>query len=592
MRFRSREAAAGRVFAVSGVNTLSFGIAASEQTREGLLGFAVERIDRPSGQGRFMRGFKVFPSVIPAPAEGLEVSTLDHPVQSFVWDDFTASPGHDYVYRFHPMKGQPGRLRRQGRPLSITVRTEPLVTTGAHDVFFNRGVASSQAYSRLFGTARIDDLQPDKRAAALAWLSRDLDEAIVRFVESCQPGDRLLGCFYEFRYAPVAETLKVAAIRGVDVALIVDAKVNEYTDKNGHFHESYPRADNLQLVDRSGLHDRVRLRQARPSAIAHNKFMVRVAGGRPIEVWTGSTNLSLGGIHGQTNVGHWVRDRSTAESFARYWQLLADDPGGLAADTAKEKARKNTAFKDAVRAVSPVPPDLTQVPAGITAVFSPQPDTGALTAYARLLDAARQQACITLAFGINPAFKELLKDNTPQSQLVFMLLEKKDAPSRGSTTPFIRINATNNTYKAWGSFLNNPVYQWTRETNPLLLGLNEHVGYIHSKFMLIDPLGADPIVVTGSANFSADSAKENDENMLLVRGSPRVADIYYTEFNRLFNHYYYRSVVEQLRRGRPQPGQPSAFLDETPGWQAKYAPGAFRAKRLQLYTTMTGTRTL
>jgi phosphatidylserine/phosphatidylglycerophosphate/cardiolipin synthase-like enzyme len=110
--------------------------------------------------------------------------------------------------------------------------------------------------------------------------------------------------------------------------------------------------------------------------------------------------------------------------------------------------------------------------------------------------------------------------------------------------------------------------------------------------MLIDPLGADPIVVTGSANFSADSAKENDENMLLIRGSPRVADIYYTEFNRLFNHYYYRSVVEQLRRGRPQPGQPSAFLDETIGWQAKYAPGAFRAKRLQLYTTMTGTRTL
>ena len=592
MRFRSRQAAAGRVFAVSGVNTVSFGVIASEQTKEGLLGFAVERIDRPSGAARFMPGFKVFASVIPAPAEGLQVSTFDHPVQSFVWDDFTARPKCEYVYRFHPIKGRSGSLDRRSRPLSITVRTEPLFTDGTHDVFFNRGVASSQAYSRRFGSDPIDELQPDRRAAALTWLSRDLDDAIVRFIESCQPGDRLLGCFYEFRYAPIADKLKAAVTRGVDVALIVDAKVNEYTDKDGVFHESFPRTKNLELIAESGLGDQVTHREARPSTIAHNKFMVRIAGGRPAEVWTGSTNLSLGGIHGQTNVGHWVRDPSTAEQFARYWQLLADDPGGLAADTAREKIRKNRTFKDAVHELSPVPADLTQVPAGVTAVFSPQPDDAALNAYAQLLDAARNQACITLAFGINPAFKELLKNNTPQSQLVFMLLEKKDLPRRGSATPFVRINAANNTYKAWGSFLDNPVYQWVRETNALQLRLNQHVAYVHSKFMLIDPLGSDPIVVTGSANFSADSAKENDENMLLIRGAPRVADIYYTEFNRLFNHYYFRSVVEQLGRNRPLPSQPSVFLDETPGWQTKYTPGAFRAKRLQLYTTMSGARTL
>jgi hypothetical protein len=36
----------------------------------------------------------------------------------------------------------------------------------------------------------------------------------------------------------------------------------------------------------------------------------------------------------------------------------------------------------------------------------------------------------------------------------------------------------------------------------------------------------------------------------------------------------------------------SLFLDETPGWQTKYEPGKLRAKRLALYTTMTGTETL
>jgi phosphatidylserine/phosphatidylglycerophosphate/cardiolipin synthase-like enzyme len=178
---------------------------------------------------------------------------------------------------------------------------------------------------------------------------------------------------------------------------------------------------------------------------------------------------------------------------------------------------------------------------------------------------------------------------------VFMLLEKRDRPRRGSEASFVRINASNNVYQAWGSFLEDPVYQWARETNAGLLGLNSHVSYVHSKFMLIDPLGADPMVITGSANFSVDSTKENDENMLIVRGDQRVADIYLTEFNRLFNHYYFRSVTEATSRAPrrtgvagPTRGEPSLFLDETDGWLRKYAPGTLRAKRLRLYVEMAG----
>ena len=74
------------------------------------------------------------------------------------------------------------------------------------------------------------------------------------------------------------------------------------------------------------------------------------------------------------------------------------------------------------------------------------------------------------------------------------------------------------------------------------------MSYIHSKFLLMDPLGSDPIVVTGSANFSDASTNDNDENMLVIRGNRRVADIYFTEFNRLFNHYYFRAVQERTRR--------------------------------------------
>jgi len=63
----------------------------------------------------------------------------------------------------------------------------------------------------------------------------------------------------------------------------------------------------------------------------------------------------------------------------------------------------------------------------------------------------------------------------------------------------------------------------------------------------MDPRGKDPIVVTGSANFSTASTNDNDENMLAILGNRRVADIYFTEFNRLFYHYYFRSIQEKTR---------------------------------------------
>ncbi|MGH3774135.1 MAG: hypothetical protein ACRDRR_00130 [Pseudonocardiaceae bacterium] len=53
MRFQSVDAA-DRIFAVCGLNTISFGIVAGEATKAGLLGFAVERIDRADDEDFFM----------------------------------------------------------------------------------------------------------------------------------------------------------------------------------------------------------------------------------------------------------------------------------------------------------------------------------------------------------------------------------------------------------------------------------------------------------------------------------------------------------------------------------------------------------
>ena len=603
MHFVSREVDGYKIFAVTGTNTVSFAIDFDDADTTGLLGFAVEREDPTEKQRYFMYGMKVFPSVIPYPDEKTTVTTYDHPVQSFVWDDFTAKDGRRYTYWFYPLKGAPRNLDRSATPIEITVETEALFTKGEHDIFFNRGVASSQAYNRRFNNKAPDKQPtPKKRDEALEWLSRRLDDAILAFIKNAKAGDTLLGAFYEFRYEPVVAELKRAVERGVDVRLVLDGKDNSSVDKKtGKPIKAFPRDANREMVAQVGLPATTiaRWREKNPANIQHNKFMVLVRGDEPKEVWTGSTNLSNGGIHGQTNVGHWVRNADVAREFAAYWAVLEKDLGSEKGDTNTEAKKKKAAGRKAVMDLGTIPARIDEIGPGSSTIFSPRSGSGVNEMYAATLDSAPSLGAITLAFGVNKTFKSAFADNTFKDPVLFLLLEKRDLPKKNSKTPFIPLTAKQNVYQAWGSYFRGPLYQWTRETNARILGLNEHVSYIHSKFMLRDPLGGDPLVVTGSANFSDPSVNDNDENMLLIRGNERVADIYFTEFNRLYNHYYFRSVQEALSGGKKPEANASAdasaslFLKEKASeWLVKYKPGTLRWKRVQAYKRMANTRTL
>ncbi|HAJ60461.1 MAG TPA: hypothetical protein DCP31_15335 [Cyanobacteria bacterium UBA8543] len=595
MRFKSIQVGGYRIFAVTGTNSVSFAIDFTKAKTQGLLGFAVERHDKEEDEQYFLYGFKFFRSVFAVPTPDILVSTRDHPVQSFVYDDFTAKPGRTYTYYFYPIKGKPKNLDRSAEPIPITIETEPAFSKLEHDIFFNRGVASSQAYQRRFGNRSPEQLrkagEAQKAKDALDWLSRDLDDAMLRFIDQAETGDTLLGCFYEFRYEPVIEALRAAVERKVTLKLIVDAKENQTSDK-----KAFPREENLQQIKQAGLKigTQVLLREARKNEIQHNKFMVLLKGSSkdPSAVWTGSTNLSIGGIHGQTNVGHWIRNADVAAKFKSYWDLLADDPGAQIGDTPAETRRKNNQLRQAVAAIDASPSEWRDFPTGFTPIFSPRAGLKILEMYANLLDEAESLACITLAFGVNKLFKERLIDNTHRNALTFFLLEREDKPDKDNPDTFIRLSAQNNTYMAFGSYLKEPIHQWAKEASAKILGLNQHVSFIHSKFLLKDPLGDDPIVVTGSANFSAASTNDNDENMVVIRGNQRVADIYFTEFNRLFSHYYFRSVQSRLNQSDRPKNTPSLFLEESDQWLDKYSLVSLKRKRVEVFVKMADAQTL
>jgi phosphatidylserine/phosphatidylglycerophosphate/cardiolipin synthase-like enzyme len=98
--------------------------------------------------------------------------------------------------------------------------------------------------------------------------------------------------------------------------------------------------------------------------------------------------------------------------------------------------------------------------------------------------------------------------------------------------------------------------------------------------MLVDPLSADPIIVTGSANFSDASVRDNDENMLLIRGDQKAADIYLTEYFRLWNHYAFREWAACQKD--PSAASPRHLVEDD-GWRNVYYGNTDRSRQRRIF---------
>ena len=200
MRFKSAKTGPYQVLAVSGTNTISFAISADKAGTKGLLGFAVERSD-PGGEAGLLRlrlqGLSLADPQARREDQGqdlapsgpeLRVGRLHRQARPQVRVRLPSAQGRAQEARPHA----PSRSRSACGPSRCSRTLE-------HDIFFNRGVASSQAYTREFGNKRPDELKGAKRPGGQEWLSRELDEAILKFIADAAKGDTLLCCFYEFR---------------------------------------------------------------------------------------------------------------------------------------------------------------------------------------------------------------------------------------------------------------------------------------------------------------------------------------------------------------------------------------------------------
>jgi len=534
---RERELGEVVVQAVSGTHVVIFGMNMEQSGTSGLLGFAIQREELvQNGEVEWLRSSKSFPSIQPTTAH-TKLRSIDAPFQAFQWADYTVSPGRDYRYRIFPMTGQPGSLQA-GDPTVVDISTE--VSAGAvHSVYFNRAAIASQAYSGRFGPNHPEDVGGE----AFEWLARDLLSGMLVFVaRAADERFALHAAIYETRYKPVLEALRQAHLRGAHVRIIYDARPQDAER-------------NLEVIEGARVKGLTIPREN--AKIMHNKFIVLSQDETPIAVWTGSTNLSNNALFGQLNVGHAIDDGQTARAFFDYWQQLRGDP---------ERAE----LRQWTEANNPIPP-LGGEHRETIEFFSPQSGRDEFRWFIDLAESAREALFMTFPFGIVKDFRPVFDHD--DGVLRFALLEKYvnggNAASRAKAIEEIkRARRHPNVGMTLGGriFLDH-VDGWMRESS----GIGTFVNWVHTKFMLVDPLSEDPTTVSGSANWSEPSMNQNDENMLVIRGNQRVADIYLTEFMRIFSHHRFReSLAIQLENQGSLDGWRPRDLDESDAWVARH----------------------
>ena len=275
------------------------------------------------------------------------------PIQAFLWGDYEAKSGTKYTYTIRARYGTPREMEIK-RAATVQVTTEN-PTRGVHGVYFNRGVAGSDAYNRRldehrcfyllekYGRAAMDALHspgsgPRRRGLELAVAQPE--GALLEFIGQADgPRYALRVAAYELDYLPVLAALARALEAQVNVQIVHHAKqVRRQELRRGGKTVEVVSLDPVGLsaqaaIRRVGIKEwpnTTRWQKAffdrTDTTISHNKFIVLLKDNKPVAVWTGSTNFTAGGIFGQSNVGHIVRDKDVAARYLAYWNKLKTDP--------------------------------------------------------------------------------------------------------------------------------------------------------------------------------------------------------------------------------------------------------------------------
>jgi PLD-like domain len=570
----------------NGDHTCLAWLPADRKAIAGCRGFTIRRVVQGSPDV-YLHGFVGF-----SDNDKLDPSApWKHPVQRYMWWDYGVKPGQVVQYSVVPVTGDQNHLQLatdQASPLTPPMTISGQVTPNI-STYFNKGIVAAQWVSRVLESLgdpppKIADLiaatQPPKNALRNA-LSGLLRPQILDLLADVKKNNgEIYAALYELNDPELKAALKAF---GKKCHLILAN--GAFSAKNDNDENEAVRAELRSVVD---LFNRL----VPQGHFAHNKFLVCCdSAGKPQRVLSGSTNWTMTGLCTQANNGIIVNDTKLAQYFLDEWNLLKNAENAYPPSLAKTNGE--------------VTANVFNVDGGtVTQWFAPT-DKAQDLVYARKLINAAKQGILFLFF--NPGvFVAADKPESKWTLLQNILFRHHEGTANYDGSLYIRgvVNqeiaglttesteaqpAEPSTHAALDPAAGTPVTLFDGGKQP-----PQHLGYesmvpknikdtfhnwateilgagvhIHSKVIVLDPFGQNPVVMTGSHNLGFKASSKNDDNLMIIEGSAPLAAAYAANIIAIYQAYRWNAYVEAHRQ---DPKVWHGLVDDDK-WQNGYLAG-------------------
>jgi phosphatidylserine/phosphatidylglycerophosphate/cardiolipin synthase-like enzyme len=475
-------------------------------------------------------GFANGPTVQP----GTRKPTTEWPIQKYLWSDFMVNPGDVVAYRVVPMVGSADALNEATDQASdwspsVSIGAE---TAGGAACFFNRGIVASQWLARLLPEdhpstelAKVIAKPGDKIRNFLGGPARE--KLVALLTEANEAKAHIYAALFELD-DPELISLLQAFRKRAHIVLGNGSVKRKGQDENARARSTLKTCD-------------VKDRMTAPRALAHNKFLVICdADKAPQSVWTGSTNWTKTGLCTQANNALLVRDAALAQFYLDQWNALA---------AAKDATPPKLYEADAT-------PRIARRGKGTTLWFTPMHEQLDLEQAGELI-ANAQDGILFLMFDPGPRgtlLNDIIELASPASSkfkpdlYIQGVVNQNPGTAKNPVTLFNRGDRIDaNEDVVLPAAIPGPLKFW----EPELLKLPKTHAMVHSKVVVVDPYGPNPVVMTGSHNMGPKASGINDENLILIQANGDLASQYAGKIMEIYNQYRWRASV-QAEHGKPK----------------------------------------
>jgi hypothetical protein len=488
-------------------------------------------------------------ALTPGPDGAITRPCTEWPFQRFSWTDHDADTGDTVSYRVIPVirndDGALELLQAQASEWSAE-RTLGATASGAYKPFFNRGFVISQFMARYLAERHLT-LDQFKTTVAdrddttiRRFLSGDLRLALINEIRAVAAQDgEVFAALFELTDNELLDELCALGHRAHVV--LANGSINQARDETTA--EARTRDENATArarLEAAGVDVEHTNRFLAPGPLGHNKFLVRTDNhGTPRTVWTGSTNWTPTGLCTQVNNGILITDPNVAATYRQQWQRLRDAASGFPPSLVDHNSTPTTINPD-------TPADPTT-----TVWFSRTARQVDLDALREEVDAA-QHGILFLMFmpGATGLFSSVAARAAEPDLYVRGVVSELPPGHAGEDQAHVSL-VDGTTHHALDldiiqpEGIEHPFATFAAEvTRKQFLS---QIGYaiIHSKVIVTDPFSANPTVITGSHNFSLSASGKNDENFLIIKNPPELAEAYAVNILGAYAHYRWRAFLGQ-----------------------------------------------